>query len=536
MIESTFSIYVSEVNTAQIEPKHFEYGLTVYKPYVNASNSRSEIRWINLHFAEDIKLWKIVEMAQSKYELAWWNHSTMYGNYRPVFDDRCIKADNHYRRHHLNQFVQDHQTTGISFETDFFPVDPIVEDLVDRLVYSECQDQYLWDHQATEIEIVDRNGRGETTYADNEYIDDHLTKCSDCDRYSENCNSTDIDHYTDVCPACRDNNYTTCESCDRWIHNDNSFYSESSGEVYCERCHEEDSEDDREYYQPTQIERYHDWQQCRRAKTAYPVPFAIEIEGESQYSGSDKYEALERLIDEMTRAAHLQWTREGFDYSQYKSLGSSGPDGSLSNTYGFELETQYLRFETLQAMFSNRQVIDAYDDIFDQRKMNNNEAIGLHISFPESAMSRTAVLKMSAAAAHLDTDEGDTAAYEIFGRQPSAYSTNRSGNQKPVRLATGKYNGHKSGPVCIRNKAYKNGSTLTEKYGRIELRFPRSAWTAKSLLERLEAIMSFVLWAMDDQANALANSPQSHFDAYRAYHANRMETVKAKASRKKAKA
>jgi hypothetical protein len=291
----------------------------------------------------------------------------------------------------------------------------------------------------------------------------------------------------------------------------------------CESCHESrEDEDDEEagYYQPSQHERYADWTSRRKLLTKYVVPIAIEIEGESNYEGSGRYDALETLIDSMTTAAHAKWDEEGLEYDSRKSICGSDSDGSLTSSNGFELTTQYIRFETIKAIFDSQEVKTAYRDLFDRHTMTRKRNIGLHASFPRSAVTMGSLRRMNLVAEYLDTDEGEDAAYELFGRQPSSYGNNTPKNS--LGVAKGKYDGIKTGSVCVRNRPDPSSITQSGKYGRVEIRFPRSHYDPIKMFKRIETTMDLIQWATEHaRPNAIKATPLELFEDFKAYLTNK---------------
>ena len=444
------------------------------------------------------------------FDLSWFNHEPTRRGHQHGHDIDKIYTQEYLRKLHISKWTEQHSTFGIFFHSDFADSDTLQENLVDQIIYSDLMEETLWEKDATEIKlVVSRQHRTDTEYATDEWIDENLTKCSDCGHYQVNADVTEIDSYSTVCTNCLDN-YSTCEECREWTHSDNMRYCDRSGESVCESCYD-NRDDEEEYYQPAQHDRFADWTESRRRLTAYPVPLAIEIEGESNDSGQDKHDRLETLIDAMTAAAHDKWDNEGLTYTRGRYMATSKADGSLSNKYGFELITQYNRFETIQAMLTDPDTVRAYARCFDENEMKNNDRIGLHVSFPESEISTLARYRMNLVTQYLDND-GAGYARELFGRVPSAYHNNSA--RCPKEVASGKLDGHKTGAVSVRNKHDKKGSTPSERLGRIEIRFPRSAWTAPSLLARLELIMGLIIWARIDHASTLNMTPQ---EAWRAF-------------------
>jgi hypothetical protein len=223
----------------------------------------------------------------------------------------------------------------------------------------------------------------------------------------------------------------------------------------------------------------------------------------------------------MTSAAHDQWDNETLPYTRSRYVATSEPDGSLSNSHGFEIKTPYLRMETLRAIFTDSEVAESYESLFDDHTMRGNEAIGLHISFPHSAMNQRSIYRLTAITDYLDNDHnGQDHAKNLFGRIPGAYYNNAA--KKPIKVAKGDYDGRKTGAVAIRNLSDPRARELSAKYGRIELRFPRSAWTAPSLLARLELAMSLVLWSLEPDPNTYATAPDVLFLNYLDFHHARL--------------
>lgn len=460
----------------------------------------------------------VYQSYSAKYDLSWFNFqaTSMVMNRR---DERQITQPHEsYRRSHIRQYTAQHDTNGIWFNDDFIAEDDIIDDLQDELVYSELMDETIWTDDAEEIELVHpHRNRTSTAYATEAYINDHLTRCSDCRCYQENEHTVTVNMYHTVCTNCLEN-WTQCEECQEWTSSDESYYANDC--TLCESCHDDHERSDR-FYHPTLHDRYADWTPERQAKSAFPVPFAIEIEGESQHSGHDRYEALETIIDNMTAAAHDQWDKEELAYTRSRYVGTSEPDGSLSNSHGFELKTQYLRMETLRTIFNDSEVSAAYADIFDTDEMKQNEAIGLHISFPHSAMTQRGIFRLTTITDYLDnTTTGNEHAKTLFGRIPGAYYKNAA--RKPVKVTKGEYDGRKTGAVAIRNTSDAGAKDLSAKFGRIEIRFPRSAWTAQSLLARLELAMSLVLWALEPDPNTYLDDQESLFANYLDYHQARL--------------
>jgi hypothetical protein len=494
-----------------------------YKPYFNPANSRSELRWLLSRTRDPIYTHQaIYNSCTSYYELYWQNHRPSNGPQCRSLDEDLIQSAPWQRSITTGKYCHALQTTGITFKQDFFPIEPIESDLELRLTYSELMNEVIWACDAEELEIVTyRRGisRIETETVTSEWASDNLTQCNNCDNYQISEHVTHVDMYTHICTDCRDEHYTTCESCDDWIHNDYTHYHEPSGESLCESCHESRVEDESEnagYYQPAQHERYADWTPRRKNMTKYDVPVAIEIEGESNYSGSERYDALETLIDNMTTAAHQRWDDEGLDYDRCRSICSSDSDGSLTNSNGFELTTQYLRFETIKAIFASEEVQDSYRDLFDRSVMRRKQNIGLHASFPRSAVTMGALKRMNMVAEYIDTDEGEDAAMELFGRQPSSYCNNAPKCSRKV--AKGAYDGVKTGSVCIRNKPNPNGLTQSERYGRVEIRFPRSHHDPIKMFQRIETTLDLIQWAIHQATpNAIKMTPAEVYNDFKAY-------------------
>jgi len=77
-----------------------------------------------------------------------------------------------------------------------------------------------------------------------ECIDNHTFTCDHCGDITLDSEMIG-DGNISLCQYCYENSYGTCYSCDCIFHNDELYYSDNTGEVYCEACYheEEDNED-----------------------------------------------------------------------------------------------------------------------------------------------------------------------------------------------------------------------------------------------------------------------------------------------------
>lgn len=79
--------------------------------------------------------------------------------------------------------------------------------------------------------------------------------CSHCGERIWNDENSGSDHFT-LCQRCYDNHYTTCERCGTIIHYDRAFYFDDEDYPYCQRCYEEESNEQsihNYYYKPSPI-------------------------------------------------------------------------------------------------------------------------------------------------------------------------------------------------------------------------------------------------------------------------------------------
>ena len=96
------------------------------------------------------------------------------------------------------------------------------------------------------FQLEDEDGvASDYIYQDGEYIcedckQDHWEKCEDCgewfNRDVEGTYMESLDRT--VCDRCLDD-YYQCSNCGEWVHEDDAYYSEITGEYYCETCYSE---------------------------------------------------------------------------------------------------------------------------------------------------------------------------------------------------------------------------------------------------------------------------------------------------------
>ena len=67
-------------------------------------------------------------------------------------------------------------------------------------------------------------------------VDDNCCQCDDCGEYITSGDEISDSDVT-LCESCYQNDYFTCPGCDHIYHSDDSHYSESGGENYCESCY-----------------------------------------------------------------------------------------------------------------------------------------------------------------------------------------------------------------------------------------------------------------------------------------------------------